>query len=298
MKRFSFSLISLLTLVYLASPLWAETTVHINPLPSQPVVDGSLDEWGSDGWQSLETKSSLMDEEGEEDERSSQWQPGLQLKTGAYKDHFYMAVKWRDDAANTIYKPWKKQGNKYSRSNRKDDMFAVRFELRGDFNSCMVSNRDYEVDMWLWSAGRSNLVGTADDMYHRYSTKLLDPAIEIPTRQGVVYIQKILDEGEGGWGYSRAPAQMREELVTSVVKQGTPSGSRAHVVAVGVWKDGYWHLELSRGLRNKDGNDVQFMAEKPLIGQLAVFNADYHMAKKVTHKLTFDFSQMEKGVSP
>lgn len=270
-------------------------TIPVPLLTVAPKVDGSLDEWGAldqTAWIGIKTKNSNMEED-DEDSRADMWRPELQVMAGVFENKLYLAARWRDESQNIIYKPWKKNGVKYTRSNRKDDMFAVRFELRGDFDACMISGKSYQVDLWLWSAGRSNLAGMADDMFHQYAKTPLDPALEFPTRNGVVYIQKQMDPGEGGWSYTKAPAKSVEEVVPSVTVQGHPEGSRADVTAMGRWQDGSWTLEMARSLRTADSNDVIFSPGGQITGQLAVFNAEYNMMKKVSPKLTFDFSQIK-----
>jgi len=52
----------------------------------------------------------------------------------------------------------------------------------------------------------------------------------------------------------------------------TPSGDRASVEAVGVWKDGYWTVVFKRSLRTESENDVQFTANTNYSFGISIFD--------------------------
>ncbi|MBF0308463.1 MAG: hypothetical protein HQL56_02880 [Magnetococcales bacterium] len=289
MVRISMLIVLFPTLVWSESGL----AIPVVPLQQAPVIDGDWNDWKSARLSPkvvpLETSSLGQDAEAENATEEKSWQPILQVQAGLFGTRFYLAAQWTDSVANTQYKPLKKMGSGYRRGLNKDDMFAIRFPISGDFAKCMISRRTYATDLWIWSAGRSNLVGRAEDLTHRFSPQRLDPAQEYASPYGTIYIQKLPDEGQRGWAYTPDPKEPGPEIIPGVIVQGEPSGSRADVQAKGSWKDGFWTLEISRELKTPDPNDVVFPTRGEVIGQIALFNAEYTLRKRISEPLHFVF---------
>jgi len=273
--------------------------VPVLALPAAAAVDGDLKEWGKDGWIKIQIKPAV-----EKNERAKYGLEGeslnftgsiaVMLKAGVAQGRFYMAVRWPDDSPNTDYKGWEWSGAKYSEGKKRDDMFAVRFHLDGDYDRSMLSGKTYRADVWLWSAGRSNPSGLAEDMLHIISGKPIENAAEYETvDSGTVYIKKNRDAGNPMYKITRPPKTKEAEKLPSFELVTSPSGSIADVAAKGVWKEGYWNLEFARKLDTGNPDDVGFKPGKKLLGQIAVFNHSSDEHKSISEPLLFDFSAIK-----
>ena len=68
-----------------------------------------------------------------------------------------------------------------------------------------------------------------------------------------------------------------------------PQGSIADVKAKGVWRDGRWHLELSRKLDTGHSDDTQFALKQAVRGGIAVFDASSEDDHIISETLLFQF---------
>jgi hypothetical protein len=273
--------------------------IAVQNLGSTPKVDGELGEWGSDGWIKIPVKPALPRDERAKyglepsGERNTTGKLEVEMKAGVAGGKLYIAVRYPDDAADAQYKDWVWRDNKYQRDIQLDDMFAVRFHLSGDYDRTMLSTKEYRVDVWLWSAARSNPTGFAEDMNHLITTKMQDSAAEYQVKDGpVIYISKQRDEGAGPYDVVSRPRENKGDKLVSFVA-ATPSGSGADVAAKGVWKAGHWSLEFARALNTSRADDVVFKPGGKLLGQIAVFNRSAAENKSVSEPLLFDFSAVK-----
>ncbi|MBF0284850.1 MAG: hypothetical protein HQL51_10380 [Magnetococcales bacterium] len=298
---------------------WAEggREIPVWPLTAAPTLDGSWQEWPALGAGSPTPIETFPEDSGDEPEAAEtaeaaegkssakarrapresslkEWTPQTELLAGVFQGRLYLTVRWRDDAKDDVYKPWQKNGGAFRKGRRKDDMLAVRFPIGGDFHACMISGATYQTDLWLWSAGRSDKAGVADDMIHRYSTKPLEPAVVYERKGQPVYIQKAFDAGQAGWEFTPNPGSSPEEILPGVkLAAASPSGSRGHVQAKGEWKEGGWTVEMARALAVADDpEDVVFPPGGKLPAQIAVFNAGYKMRKEFSRPFLLDFSRI------
>lgn len=266
--------------------------IEIFTLQQQPNLDGVLDEWKTMGTKiySLAVKDTSFDQSGKEENALKFWQPKLKVMAGIYDNHIYIAARWHDKSKDILYRPWKKMGMGIRKGRNKDDMFAIRFQLGDTFSACMLSGKDYETDVWRWSAGRSNLAGIADDMYHRFSSKPMEPAMVYEGKRGDVYFQKKMDEGKGGWKMSRKPKKLETSSLMGIVLD-IKNGSRIDVSAASKWEKKYWQLELKRKLTTNDPKDIAFQVEQEVVAQIAIFNAGYRFRKLTTDPIVLKIRQ-------
>ncbi|MBF0610674.1 MAG: hypothetical protein G8345_07510 [Magnetococcales bacterium] len=266
----------------------AETTIKVpvNKLAAPPVVDGKADEWGKEGWQKVLVKPAL-----EHDEQNNTGELEVSVKTGVAGDRFFMVASWPDEGEDRTYKTWKWSGNKYKRGKERDDMLAIRFHMDGEYDKCMLAPNTYRVDVWVWSAGRSDLAGFAEDFVHLISTKPLEESAEytLPGTNTMVYIQKPRDEGNPMYEYTQ-PTSKEGEDYPGVKLTNAGSGSLMDVTAKGVWANGKWTVELSRKLDTGHKDDVSFLPARTIKSALAVFNKGYGEHKSTTAELVLDFS--------
>lgn len=289
-----------LTLAVLALSARADQpqVITVLPLASAPAIDGSLAEWGTGGWIKVPVTPAVAREDraklglaGEDSNFTGTIL--VQLKAGVSNGRMYLAVRWPDDAPNTEYKGWDLRGDRYVESKKREDMFAVRFHLDGDYDRSMLSGKTYRVDVWLWSAARTDPLGLAEDMVHSVSGKSIDDAAEYAVRdRGTVYIKKQRDAGTPLYQSVRAPREAGAEHLPGIKLNSNPGGSIADVKAKGMWKGGFWNLELGRALDTGNADDVKFKPGQKALGQIAVFNRGWDEHKSISEPLLFDFSQV------
>lgn len=291
---------SLLALHALPGRAAEPVPVPVAQLPAAPVVDGNLADWGKAGWLKIPVKPAVDREERarwglEGEDRNVTGERVVELKAGVFADRFYLAVRWPDDTADAEHKGWEWTGAKYAEGKRREDMFAVRFHKEGDFDRSMLAGRSYSVDVWLWSAARTNPAGLAEDWWHQLSGRPIDDAAEymIPG-VGTIYIKKHRDAGSPIYRHARAPKEKGAERLPSIELTGNAAGSVADVAARGRWNGGHWQLEFSRRLDTGNGDDVAFVAGRKILGQIAVFNRGFDEHKSISEPLRFDFTALPR----
>ena len=273
--------------------------IPVVALPEAPTVDGNTSEWGSAGWVKVPIKPSVAAADRaklglEPDDKNVTGSLTLQLKVGVFHDRVFMALRWPDDAADVEYKGWEWTGAKYVESNKRDDMIAFRFDMGGDFDRSMLSGKNYKVDLWLWSAARTNPAGLAEDWTHLLSVKPIDDAAEYEVKGvGTVYIKKLRDAGSPIFKALRAPKEKGAARAPSFEIMTNASGSVADVAAKGVWKAGSWNLEFARKMNTGNTDDLAFKSGLKVQGQIAVFNRGADENKSVSEPLLFDFSAVK-----
>ncbi|CAB1367405.1 ethylbenzene dehydrogenase-related protein [Denitratisoma oestradiolicum] len=289
-------LLGLSSAVVLASE--APQSIPVIPLAAEPVVDGKLTDWGTGGWIKVPVKPAVATADRvrfglNAEEKNVTGSLTVQLKAGIYQDRLFLALRWPDPTADTEYKGWEWQGSKYIESSKRDDMAAIRFHLGGDFDRSMLAGKTYKVDVWLWSAARTNPAGLAEDWTHQISGQPIEDAaeFEIPG-SGIVYIKKNRDGGSPIYRPLRPPRTQGASRLPSFEMTGSAAGSIADVAARGAWKGGYWNLEFSRRLNTGNGDDAVFKPGQRLLGQIAIFNRADDENKSVSEPLSFDFSAL------
>jgi hypothetical protein len=259
--------------------------VAIAPLEFSPVIDGQLEEWLA-----LEPERIRVTPAMENDKKNRSGTLEVEFWAGMREDRIHIAARWPDGAPDTEYRPWQWRTRKYKRSKIRDDMFALRFAMAGEFNRSMLAAADYEVDVWVWSAGRSDRVGLAEDYRHRISLQMIENVAEYETDSGeTVYIERKRDSGERGYCTIKPGKTRTADRLPSIEVRGQASGSVADVSARGLWKDGYWHLEMQRLLDTGHADDVSLYPGLEILGQLAVFNKIGSKHKSVSEPLLFRF---------
>lgn len=288
-----------LALLAAAGPALAQVpappVVSVALLAAAPRVDGDLTEWGSAGWTALAVKPALERKDrprhglDEADDRNSTGSLTLLLKAGVADGRLYIALRWPDASQDAEPPTWEWHEGRYRASRRWDDQLALRFHLAGEFNRSMLSASEYRVDVWLWSAGRSNPSGLAEDLSHTFTTRTTEDASEYALPGGAtVYIRKPRDSGTPPYRNLPPPRAHQGERVPAIEAQKA-TGSAADVAARGQWKAGFWQLEFSRALDTGHADDVVFRPGTRLLGQVAVFNRGRDEHKSVTEPLLLDF---------
>lgn len=293
------ALVTGLLLPPLAALAQAPQSVPVLALRQAPKIDGNLADWGSDNWVKVPIKPALDKSErakyalDPEDDKNQTGSLSVQLKAGVINGRFYLALKYPDPVADTEHKVWEWRGEKYVESKQREDMLAVRFHLAGDFDRTMLSGKDYKVDVWQWSAARTNPAGVADDMFHHMTTAMLENAAEYTLPDGrTLYIRKQRDAGNAPYRMLPRPKEKKGEKLLSF-EPATAAGSAGDVAAKGEWKAGQWQLEFGRALNTGNNDDAAFKPGQKILGQIAVFNKGFSEHKSVSEPLLFDFSSLK-----
>lgn len=265
-------------------------------LADAPRVDGDLQEWGTGGFTKIPVKPAVDKAEREKlglgpEDRNATGSLTVELKVGVWNGRLYLAARWPDDAPDTEFRPWEWKGERYAEGQKRDDMFALRFPMEGEFDRSMLSGKSYVVDVWLWSAGRSNPAGLAEDMMHTLSTRMTEDAAEYEVQGvGTIYIKKRKDAGSPIYRNLRPPLEKTDARRPSVEWTGNASGSVADVAAKGAWKSGYWQLEFSRKLDTGHPDDAAFLPGQRVAAQIAVFNRASDENKSVSEIFVLDLT--------
>lgn len=284
--------------VFFSAPAFGNSiqTIIVAPLTNLPRVDGRLGDWGHDGWIKIPVKPALDRTErarlglDPSDDKNHTGSLDVNLRIGTHSGRIFIAIRYPDAAPDTEYRMWEWRGEKYSEGKQREDMFALRFHLAGDFDRSMLSTKDYKADVWHWSAARTNPAGVAEDMTHHMTTSMLDSAAEytLPDGKTTIYIRKTRDAGNAPYRMLPRPKERKGDKLPSF-EIASASGSAADVIAKGEWSNGYWHLEFSRALNTGNPDDVVFRAGTRVLGQMAVFNKGYSEHKSVSEPLIFEF---------
>ncbi|CAD5374434.1 Ethylbenzene dehydrogenase [Rubrivivax sp. A210] len=290
---------ALLEAVLLAPAPAAAQAAQALPVPAlatPPKVDGDLAEWGSEGWLAVAVRPALERKDrpryglDEADDQNHTGSLTVQIKAGIADGRLFIAVRYPDSREDKDTAAWEWRDGRYVQSRRSEDQFAVRFHLAGDYDRSMLSARDYRADVWLWSAGRSNPTGVADDYSHSFTTRSTEDAAEYSLPGGkTAYIRKPRDAGRPAYRSLPAPREHKGDRLPAFEAQKA-TGSAADVAARGQWKAGFWSLEFARALHTGQADDVVFVPGQKLLGQIAVFNHGRDEHKSVSEPVLFEFA--------
>ncbi|MEO5327118.1 MAG: ethylbenzene dehydrogenase-related protein [Magnetococcus sp. THC-1_WYH] len=263
-------------------------TIHVPLLTAAPTMDGQLSEWPGIGGKAV---SVPIQPALESDPENHTGNLVVELTTGVFGDRFYVAARWPDNAPDTSFRPWHWRGDFYDQDKKQlDDVFAIRFQLSGDYDDCMLSKKDYRVDVWTWTAGRSMAAGLAEDRFHIISHKHLEDAADFSSPYGTIYIADRLDAGDPIYTkIEHPPKEKQGDKIPSIALTGKASGSIQDVTARGEWKDGFWNLEMSRLLNTGHDDDALLGQGKTIAAATAVFNHSTEEHKSVSGTLNLVF---------
>jgi len=202
----------------------------------------------------------------------------------AYTDtHIYLLAEWDDLTRNdSSHKTWIWNAEKKAYEEGKDfeDVFAIAFELTGEFDANMLSGNEASWDVWQWKAFRTNPQGFAMDRSHHYFKS--EPTIKAKKHQtpsgSEVWIARPEDKGDTVEKKQPAPTEHKGDRVPQFLND-MPSGSAADVQAKGGWANGKWTLELARKLSTGNSDDTLFDVSRTYKIAVEVQDADSGMDK-------------------
>lgn len=198
----------------------------------------------------------------------------VEIKAAIYGGRIYVFAKWADSEEGRLHKPykWDEAGKSYKRTKIAEDRFAVTFEMSGNFSANKLDGSEFTADVWHWKASRSDPVGVAHDKIWKVSSKPFKKGKKFKTPDGkTVYLARSSDAGDRLYRAVKYDVKQKDVMPRYKLTQN-PKGSIADVSAKGVWRDGYWYLELSRKLDTGNADDAVIPADGSIKMAIAAFN--------------------------
>lgn len=182
----------------------------------------------------------------------------VEMKAAVRGDSIYVMASWDDTTESRLHKPykWDKAAQAYGRTNQLEDRFAVTLAMTGEFSESKLSGAEFTADVWHWKASRSDPAGIAHDKMWRVSRTPFEKAKEITGAGGAtVYVARPSDEGDRLYRPVKY-TEHAEDIMPRYEVNLAATGSIADVKARSVWRDGRWHLEMSRKLDTGNPDDA------------------------------------------
>ena len=261
--------------------------VVVRKLSKAPTIDGDASDWSETPANVIRISPAQAD-----DPLNHLGTVDVVLKAGYYDGSIYLVVKWPDATENRTHNTWvwDKAKQRYLAGDDKEDGIALKFDMGGDFDYCMLTGKEYMADVWTWRAARTDPAGLAEDGMHVFSRHAIARAgaKQILNGPGEIWIKRTADKGSKIY-LINFPSEYVADRVPRYTIQPDPFGSVADVTAKGKWADGFWTVEFMRKFDTGHDDDVQFELDKPIKGAIAVFdNAEaYHHSTSGT--ITFRF---------
>ena len=262
--------------------------VVVHKLSRAPVLDGDDTDWAEIPGSVIRVSPAQAD-----DPLNYLGTVNVLLKAGYYEESIYFMIKWPDATENRSHHTWswdeaKKQ---YVMGDDKEDGLALKFHMGGDFDYCMLTDKEYMADVWTWMAARTDPAGLAEDGMHVFSRHPIPRASakRILNGPGQIWIRRSVDQGSKIYQMT-FPLEYVGDRVPRYTIQPNPSRSIADVKAKGKWANGFWTLELMRKFDTGYDDDVKFELTRPVKGAIAVFdNAEvYHHSTSGTIVFRFE----------
>lgn len=275
---------TLLTFLFaVLSPAALAQTIVVSTLTQAPQIDGQDSDWDKVPAQVImlvpfTQNSGLQSRE-------------LIIKAGQFQGQVFFYLQWPDNTENITHKTyvWNEAKQRYKKGTDLEDRLAMQFEISGEYSTDWPNAHDFVADTWHWKAARSNPLGLAHDKIATLSSKKLLRAASIPSPDGSKrYVFRESDEGTRLYKTLRY-VKKEQELMPKYELFPNPSGSIADVKARGIWRNGSWHLELSRKLDTGHSDDAQFFSSQTVRGGIAVFDASPDESHIISETLVFQF---------
>jgi Ethylbenzene dehydrogenase len=197
----------------------------------------------------------------------------------------YLLVRWRDTTEDREHKVWTpKPGGGFVVGPEREDVLAVGFPISGEFTGDMTSPVECVWDVWQWKSARTDPAGHAMDKSHVHS--FTDPGgkrhvHDLPDGRKL-HIARPEDSGTSATKTIAAPETGAAR--TPQYEAQEASGSAGDVLAKGVWKDGWWTVEMARKLGTGNADDLDFRGLGTVPFALAVLDHaedEHHAASPV-----------------
>jgi len=239
------------------------------PVEKAPVLDGKADEWQNVPVVKVDVKSAVP-----KDPKNYTGSVTVEISAVTKGDTIYFLAQWADDTKDATHQTlrWNKDKEIYEEGKDREDRLALRFDMGGDFATCMLSGTEYKADLWHWKAFRSQGAGVAHDKMHIFSLKKIPMAKEHTGKDGKkIWVSRPSDKGSKLYK-SQRPIDFIEDTVPRYIPNKNASGSIADIKSAAGWANGKWTVEMSRKLDTGHEDDVRFEKGKSYRAGAADFN--------------------------
>jgi len=236
----------------LSSTATAATTLHALKVTTPPTIDGHAEE---SVWQRA-TPLSVHDAIADID---------ITLKAVYTDQNIYLVASFDDATENRFHRSlvWNSEIESYENGPSREDVVVLKWNMSPhDTDLTLHSDRPYRADIWFWKAHRTDHSGHADDKFQFYTTTRKKNGQQLISKSGkVFYLQRLGDEGDSA--YLPKLYVTYAGAIVEKYRLVMPTGSRADILAKGVWQDGRWTIEFSRALDTGHSDDIQFDTQRP-----------------------------------
>ncbi|MEH6578215.1 MAG: ethylbenzene dehydrogenase-related protein [Amphritea sp.] len=273
-----------LSILFTVCPSFAETQViNVHALSAAPVLDSFGQDW--EGIQAQQIPLQPNKTFSQVDVQS------VHIKAGYHGEKVYFYFQWSDSEASLVHKPyvWNTDSQRYLRGPQREDRLALQFEMEGDYSADWRDSRHFKADMWHWKASRSNPLGLVHDKYTVHSpNKLLRSSVVQGAAGHSQYVKRESDAGTKIYTTKRYRKQA-DPIMPKYILNAEVAGSVADIEAKGRWREGRWHLEMSRKLNTGHSDDVVFVPGTSVKGAIAIFEASESDDHGISQTLIFQF---------
>lgn len=188
----------------------------------------------------------------------------ITLQSVHTQDSIYMLVQFPDKTENRKHKllTWVESDQRYITGKEREDTFVFKWNmlpLKADIS--LSSDSPYKADIWYWKSSRTDHAGFADDKFQSYQLNKRKKSRLLISKQGnYFYLLRRGDDGGAAYKLNFYIEKISEIMLPYEFL--TPTGSRADIMAKGIWKDGKWTIEFQRALDTKHSDDLQFDTAK------------------------------------
>ena len=229
----------------------ADQTIVAGKVGEAPVIDG-ID--NDQLWQNVEpvvTRDKLAGID-------------IYLKAVHTDKEIFFLVRFPDPNESRTHKSWQWDPKKelYGLGKDREDTLVFKWNMEsGPVDLSIYADNNYVADIWYWKANRTDPSGHADDKSHVLNSIASKDAAKLTSRTGRT--RYLLRPGDKGRSAYRSQIQTVYSVDTLPrYRNRKPTASRADVKARGVWKDGWWTIELARALDTGFDDDIQFAGSK------------------------------------
>jgi hypothetical protein len=229
----------------------ADQTIVAGKVNAAPVIDG-ID--NDPVWQNVEplvTRDPLAGID-------------IHLKAVHTDTEIFFLVRFPDPDESRSHKNWQwdPKKNLYDLGKDREDTFTFKWNMEAEpVDLSIYADNNYIADIWYWKANRTDPSGYADDKSHVLNSIASKNATRLTSRTGRTrYLSRLEDNGRSAYK-SLIQTEYGGDTMPRY-RNRKPTLSRADVKARGVWKDGWWTIELARALDTGFEDDIQLSGAK------------------------------------
>ncbi|KPJ99376.1 MAG: hypothetical protein AMJ60_05225 [Desulfobacterales bacterium SG8_35] len=229
----------------------ADQTIVAGKVSAAPVIDGIDNDQAWQDVKPLVTRDTLAGID-------------IHLKAVYTDKEIFFLVRFPDPDESRSHKSWQwdAERNLYDLGKDREDTFIFKWDMEATpVDLSIYADNNYTADIWYWKANRTDPSGHADDKSHVFNSIESKNATRLISRTGrTMYLSRLEDNGRSA--YKSLVPTVFEGKTMPRFESRQPTASRADVRAKGVWKDGWWTIELARVLDTGFADDIQFSTAK------------------------------------